>query len=145
MIHPTAHVDDWSVFGANPTVWHWTHVRAGCRIGDDVSVGQCCYIDEGVTIGDGCRIQNSVNLYKGVSLGRMVFVGPSVTFTNDLHPRLGEPWSPTPTTVGDNVSIGANATILCGIVIGDGAMIGCGAVVTKDVPPGATVKGGRAR
>lgn len=127
--------------GPGCQVWDWTKVREGARIGPGTTIGQGCYVDHGVVIGARCKVQNSVNLYHGVTLGDEVFVGPAVTFTNDLHPRAVGDWEVTSTVVEDGVSIGANSTIVCGVVIGAGAMIGAGSVVLVDVPPGALVVG----
>ena len=98
-----------------------------------------------MVIGDRCKLQNGVNVYNGVMIGEEVFVGPSVTFTNDLRPRAVGDWEVVPTYVGDGVSIGANATIVCGVEIGPQAMVGAGSVVVKDVPPGAVVVGNPAQ
>ena len=131
--------------GPGCQVWDWTKVREGARIGSGTTIGQGCYVDHGVVIGARCKVQNGVNLYHGVTLGDEVFVGPSVTFTNDLHPRAVGDWEVTSTVVEDGASIGANSTIVCGVVIGAGAMIGAGSVVLVDVPPGALVVGNPGR
>lgn len=145
-IHPTAIIEDGARIGADTRVWHWVHVMAGARIGARGSIGQGCYIGN-VTIGDGCRIQNHVSVFDGVTLGDDVFLGPSCVFTNVKHPRAHVPRkdSYAPTVLGRGVSVGANATILCGITIGAYAMIGAGAVVTRDVPAHAVVAGAPAR
>jgi acetyltransferase-like isoleucine patch superfamily enzyme len=146
MIHPTAIVEDGARIGADTRVWHRCHVRAGSVIGAGCTVGFSVYIDADVVIGDGCKIQNHVSLYRGVTLEDDVFVGPSATFTNDLHPRAdAKDWTVVSTLVGRGASIGANATIVCGLKIGPHAMIGAGAVVTSDVAPHALVMGVPAR
>jgi acetyltransferase-like isoleucine patch superfamily enzyme len=105
-------------------------------------IGQCTYIDVGVHVGSHCKIQNGVSVYQGVTLGDAVFVGPSATFTNDLYPRARSPdWQVSPTLVEAGASIGANATIRCGITLGSHCMVGAGAVVVKDVPAHALVVG----
>jgi acetyltransferase-like isoleucine patch superfamily enzyme len=98
-----------------------------------------------VVIGERCKIQNSVNIYNGVTIGDEVFIGPAVTFTNDLHPSAVGEWLVTPTVVGNGASIGANATIVCGVTIGEGAVVGAGAVVIDDVPVRTLVVGNPAR
>lgn len=142
-IHPKAEVDTGATIGARVKVWRWTHVRSFAKVGADTSIGQCCYIEG--TIGQRCKIQNGVNLYHGVTVGDEVFIGPNVTFTNDLHPRATGDWVVVPTVVKNGASIGAGAVILCGVTIGEGAMVGAGAVVTEDVPPNTTVVGCPAR
>jgi len=141
-----AEVSPKAVIGAGCRIWDWTKIREDVRIGDGVSIGQGCYIDHDVAIGDRCKIQNGVNVYHGVVIGTEVFIGPSVTFTNDRFPRAdkerGQTWS---TRVHDNASIGANATILCGIEIGKGAMVGAGSVVLADVPANTLVVGNPAK
>lgn len=140
-IHPTADVDPAAAIGAGTTIWNWTKVREGATVGRDVSIGQHGYIDTNVTIGDRCKIQNGVNLYDGVSIGSDVFIGPAVTFTNDLHPRAFGDWEITRTVVEDGASIGANATIVCGVTLGAGCMVGAGAVVIRHVEAGVLVVG----
>jgi acetyltransferase-like isoleucine patch superfamily enzyme len=144
-IDPTADVSPDSSLGKGCEVWKWTTIRERACIGDGVSIGQHCYIDHGVTIGKRCKIQNDVNIYHGVVIGDEVFIGPAVTFTNDLHPRAVGEWSVTPTVVGNGVSIGANATIVCGVTIGEGAVVGAGSVVISDVPARTLVVGNPAR
>jgi|TARA_B100000315_G_scaffold245626_1_gene271773 acetyltransferase-like isoleucine patch superfamily enzyme len=144
-IDDRAEVSSAAVIGAGCRIWDWTKIREEVHIGDGVSIGQGCYIDYGVAIGDRCKIQNGVNIYNGVTIGDEVFIGPTVTFTNDLHPRAVGEWAVTPTVVGNGVSIGANATILCGVTIGDGAVVGAGSVVIGDVPARTLVVGNPAR
>ena len=104
------------------------------------------YIDEGARIGTGCKIQNNVSVYKGVTIGNDVFVGPSVTFTNDRIPRaFNSEWTITPTHVLDGASLGANSTIVCGVTIGRFAMVAAGATVTHDVADYQLVAGTPAR
>lgn len=153
-IHPTADVSKAAKIGDSTQIWHEVQVREGAHIGTHCRLGKGVYIDTNVIVGDYCKIQNRVSIYQGVTLGDRVFVGPHVCFTNDLHPRATRPdwedhdgedrmaeWEIVRTVVEDGASIGANATILCGITIGESAMIGAGAVVTKDVPPHALVYG----
>ncbi len=141
-IHPTAVVEPGAVIADNARVWHWVHVRSGAKVGRRTILGKDVYVDAAVVIGDDCKLQNFATLYRGVTIGNRVFVGPHACFTNDPHPRAVSPdWQVVPTKVEDDASIGANATILCGITIGRFAMVAAGAVVTKDVPAHALVAG----
>ena len=142
MIDPTAIVEAGAELGADVQIWRWTHVMPGARIGARTSIGQGCFIGP-VAIGEGCRIQNHVSLYAGVTLEADVFLGPSCVFTNVTHPRANVPRKDRyeATVVGHGATVGANATVLCGVAIGHHAMIGAGAVVTRDVPPHAVVVG----
>lgn len=145
-IHPTAIVEPGARVGVGTRIWHWVHVMAGARIGAGCSIGQGCYVGN-VTIGAGCRIQNHVSIYDGVTLEDDVFVGPSCVFTNVVHPRAHVPRKAeyAPTLVGRGATLGANATIVCGVTIGPAAFVGAGAVVTRDVPAHALVVGAPAR
>jgi acetyltransferase-like isoleucine patch superfamily enzyme len=145
MIHPSAIVEPGAVIGVDTKIWHFAHVRAGAVIGKYCVIGKDCYIDAGVVIGDGVKIQNGVSVYRGVRLEDGVFVGPHAVFTNDLTPRSRGEWFCTPTLVQRGASIGANATVLCGVTIGEWAMVGAGAVVTHNVPSAALVCGNPAR
>jgi len=127
-------------------IWNWTKVREGAVIGEDTNIGQSAYIDFDTTIGARCKIQNGVSVYHGVSVGDDVFLGPNATLTNDLVPRAhAADWTVTTTQICDGASIGANATIVCGVTLGAHCMVAAGAVVTKDVPPHALVMGAPAR
>jgi UDP-2-acetamido-3-amino-2,3-dideoxy-glucuronate N-acetyltransferase len=146
VVHPTAEVEDGAVIGAGTRVWHVTHVRSTARIGGDCNIGRNVYVDAGVTVGDRVKIQNNVSVYVGVTLEDDVFVGPSAVFTNDFNPRAHNPdWVVTPTLVRRGASIGANATIVCGVEIGEYALVAAGAVVTRDVRPYQVVAGNPAR
>lgn len=144
-VHPSADVEDPAALGEGVRVWRWTHVRRGARVGDYTSIGQGCYVDEGVEIGEHCKIQNGVQMYRGLTVGDEVFIGPNVTFTNDKYPKAVGEWHVIPTVVENFASIGAGAVIVCGVTIGEGALVAAGAVVTRDVPRGTTVKGPRAK
>ena len=146
-VHPTAEVDPRAVIGPGTSIWNWTKVREGARVGAGCHIGQGVYIDRDVAVGDGCKIQNGVSVYLGVTLGDHVFVGPHATFTNDRVPRAssGDNWEVVPTVVEDHASVGANATIVCGVRLGRACMVGAGAVVTRDVAPHALVVGNPAR
>ncbi len=145
-VHPTAIVEDDVEIGEGTRIWHFVHVRKGARIGSGCNIGKGVYIDAGVKIGNNVKIQNFVSVYRGVTIEDDVFLGPHATLTNDLYPRaFNESWEIVPTLIKKGASIGANATIVCGVTIGEYAMVGAGAVVTKDVPPHALVYGNPAR
>ncbi len=145
-VHPTALVEDGAVVGPGTRIWHRSHVRSGSRIGADCSIGFSVYVDTSVVVGDRCKIQNHADLFRGVTLEDEVFIGPSVTFSNDRYPRAtSEAWEVVPTVVRQGASIGANATVVCGVDIGRWATVGAGAVVTGDVPAFALVQGIPAR
>lgn len=144
-IHPTAIVEH-AAIGTGTRIWHLSHVREGSRIGTDCSIGFSVYVDQGVEIGDRCKVQNHVSIYRGVVLEDEVFVGPSATFTNDRYPRATHSaWDIVPTLVRRGASLGASATVVCGVEIGAWAMVGAGAVVTADVPAHGLVLGAPAR
>jgi UDP-2-acetamido-3-amino-2,3-dideoxy-glucuronate N-acetyltransferase len=117
----------------------------GCRIGRGCKIAAYVEIQRDVVVGDRCKIEAFAFIPSGVTIEDEVFVGPHVCFTNDRTPRAIGEWSVTPTVVKRGASIGANATIICGVTIGEGALVGAGAVVTKDVPPNAKVAGNPAR
>ncbi len=144
--HPTAIVETDKI-GEGTKIWHFVHIRENAKVGKNCNIGKCVYIDKDVEIGNNVKIQNFATIYKGVKIEDDVFIGPSVTFTNDLYPRAFI-WSEDkiiPTLVKRGASIGANATIICGITIGEYAMIGAGSVVTRDVPPFGLVYGNPAK
>ena len=146
-VHPSAIVDGPNTHvGADTQIWHFAHVMPGAWIGDRCSIGQGCFIGR-VRIGHGCRIQNNVSVYDGVTLEDDVFLGPSCVFTNVKHPRahVSRKDGYERTLVCKGVSIGANATVMCGVTIGEYALVGAGAVVTRDVAPHAIVLGAPAR
>jgi len=146
-IHETAVIDDGATVEDGAKVWHFAHVLTRTTIGAGSVLGQNVMVGPDVTVGKGCKIQNNVAVYKGVTLEDDVFCGPSCVFTNVLTPRafVERKDEFAPTLVRKGVSIGANATIICGTTIGRYAMIGAGAVVTKDVPDHALVVGNPAR
>ena len=142
-IHESAYIDDGCTIGENTKIWHFCHIISGTTIGDNCSLGQNVMAGPDVSIGNNCKIQNNVSLYKGVTLEDDVFCGPSCVFTNVLTPRasVNRKDEFAETHVRKGVSIGANATIVCGIELGEYSLIGAGAVVTKDVPAHALIKG----
>lgn len=145
-IHDTASVDPRSEIGSGSKIWMNVQVRENAKIGSQCVISKDVYIDESVSIGNRCKIQNSVSVYKGVEIDDDVFVGPNACFTNDLIPRaFNQDWKISKTFVGKGASIGANATIICGVTIGSYSMIGAGAVVTKDVPKYSLVIGNPAK
>ncbi len=144
--HSTAVVEEGAEIGEGTRIWHFAHIRKGAKIGKNCNIGKDVYVDVDVVIGDNVKIQNGVSVYRGVILEDDVFVGPHAVFTNDLYPRsFSRNWKIIPTRVKRGASIGANATIVCGVTIGEYAMVGAGSVVTKDVPRHGLVYGNPAR
>ncbi len=145
-IHETAEVSPNAQIGNGTKIWNQAQVREEAIIGEKCIISKNVYIDTKVKIGDRVKIQNNVNVYHGVFIEDDVFLGPSMTFTNDLYPRaFDDEWEILETYVKKGVSIGANATIVCGVTIGEYAMIGSGSVVTKDVPSHALMVGNPAK
>lgn len=145
-IHPTAEVHGSASIGAGTKIWNWSKVRERAVIGAGCNLGQGVFVDFEVRIGELCKIQNGVSVYHGVTLGDRVFLGPHCVFTNDLLPRaVTHHWPLMLTVLEDGVSVGANATIVCGITLGANCMIGSGAVVTRSVPPHGLVLGNPGR
>jgi len=142
--HPTALVES-DAIGEGTRVWAFAHVLAGAVVGRDCNLGDHCYVEGGAVIGDAVTLKNSVAVWDGVTLERGVFVGPHASFTNDLRPRSRAPWRLARTLVEEGASIGANATVLCGLTVGAFSMVGAGAVVTRSVPRHALVIGSPAR
>jgi dTDP-4-amino-4,6-dideoxygalactose transaminase/acetyltransferase-like isoleucine patch superfamily enzyme len=128
--------------GTGTVIWHHSLIRSEAVVGSDCTLGKNVFVDERVRIGDRVKIQNNVSVYRGVELDDEVFVGPSAVFTNDLLPRAVSPdWRPAATRVRRGASVGANATIICGVEIGEWGMVGAGAVVTRSVRPHQLVAG----
>ena len=142
-VHQSAVIDDGVTIGSGSKVWHFCHLSNGASIGVNCVLGQNVYVGPGVQIGDGTKIQNNVSVYAGVTIGRNVFLGPSAVFTNVKNPRAGVDRRDEfdRTEVGDGVTIGANATIVCGNQLGAYCFVGAGAVVTSDTPPHALMLG----
>ncbi|MBI5682897.1 MAG: N-acetyltransferase [Deltaproteobacteria bacterium] len=144
--HETAIIESNAKIGDNTRIWHFAHVREGSTIGSNCTVGKDCFIDTSVVIGNGVKIQNGVSIYKGVSIEDDVFIGPNVTFTNDPYPRaFSKNWNIRQTHIKKGASIGANATLVCGINIGNYSMIAAGSVVTKNVHDFCIIAGNPAK
>lgn len=148
MIHETAIIDECVTIGEGTNVWAFTHISKGASIGNDCTIGEGVHIGKNVIIGDRCRIQNHSLIYEGVEVGDDVMIAPNVITTNDFYPELPvTDWSKRfkKTIIKDKASIGANATIVCGVIIGENSMIGAGSVVTKNVKENQIVIGNPAR
>ncbi|MCC7571867.1 MAG: N-acetyltransferase [Candidatus Methanofastidiosum sp.] len=145
-VHETAEISKDAIIGKNTKIWHQSQIREGAKIGENCIISKCVYIDFDVKIGNNVKIQNGVSVYHGVEVEDDVFLGPHMTFTNDLYPRaFNSNWELVKTLVKKGASIGANATIICGTIIGEYAMVGSGSVVTKNVPPYGLVFGNPAK
>jgi UDP-2-acetamido-3-amino-2,3-dideoxy-glucuronate N-acetyltransferase len=146
-VHPSAVIDADVELGADTQIWHFVHVSSGARIGARCSLGQNVFIGRGVRLGHGVRVQNNVSIYESVEIADDVFLGPSCVFTNVKNPRAHVPRKHAYelTRVGKGASVGANATIVCGVSLGEYCFVGAGAVVTRDVPAFALVVGNPAR
>ncbi len=145
MIHKLSDVQSKNI-GINTNVWQFCVVLAGAKIGDNCNICANVFIENDVVVGDNVTIKCGVQLWDGVTLEDNVFVGPNVTFTNDLYPRSkNHPKEYAKTVIKKGASVGANSTIVCGHTIGENAMIGAGSVVTKDVPAGELWAGNPAK
>ena len=146
-IHPSAIVDEGAIIGEGTKIWHFTHAMSTAKLGTNCNVGQNVFIGSNVTIGSGVKIQNNVSIYSGVEIEDDCFLGPSMVFTNVTNPRSHverkEEYKLTKVRKGS--SIGANATILCGVTLGEYSFVGAGTVVTKDVSDYAVVVGNPAK
>jgi UDP-2-acetamido-3-amino-2,3-dideoxy-glucuronate N-acetyltransferase len=146
-VHESSYVDDGAVIGAGTKIWHFCHVLRGAVIGERCNLGQNVVVMGGTRIGRNVKIQNNVSVYQGVELEDDVFCGPSMVFTNVVNPRshVSRKHEYARTLVKRGATIGANATVVCGVTLGEYAFVGAGAVVTKDVAPYALVTGVPAR
>ncbi len=145
--HETAVIDEGCEIGNGTKIWHFSHLMSGCKLGENCNLGQNVVVSPEVVLGNNVKVQNNVSIYTGVTCEDDVFLGPSMVFTNVINPRsnVNRRGQYTETIVRQGVSIGANATIVCGHNIGRFAFIGAGAVVTKEVPAYALVVGNPAR
>jgi UDP-2-acetamido-3-amino-2,3-dideoxy-glucuronate N-acetyltransferase len=146
-VHPTAIIDERVEIGQDTKIWHFSHILSNTTIGRNCSFGQNCVVGPKVNIGSGVKVQNNVSIYEGVEIEDDVFLGPSMVFTNVINPRafIQRKEEFKKTLLKKGCSIGANATIVCGVTIGEYALIGSGAVVNKDVKPFALMVGVPAR
>jgi UDP-2-acetamido-3-amino-2,3-dideoxy-glucuronate N-acetyltransferase len=146
-VHHTSVVDEGAQIGTGTKIWHFCHLMPTCKVGENCNIGQNVFIDNNTVIGNGVKIQNNVSIYNGVVVEDAVFLGPSVVFTNVINPRsfIERKNEFKKTFIRKGATLGANATILCGIEIGSYAMIGAGAVVTKNVPAYAMMVGNPAQ
>ena len=146
-LHESSYVDEGAQIGGGTRIWHFCHVMSRVRIGDDCNIGQNVYVANDVTIGNNVKIQNNVSVYTGVIIEDDVFLGPSMVFTNVMNPRshVSRRDEYMKTLVQRGASIGANATIVCGVTLGQYSFVGAGTTVTKDVPDYALVYGNPAR
>ena len=146
-VHESAYVDDGAKVGVGTKIWHFCHVMPGAVIGERCSLGQNVVVMNGTRIGNNCKIQNNVSIYEGVELEDDVFCGPSMVFTNVINPRshVSRKHEYRSTRVRRGATIGANATIVCGVTLGEYSFVGAGAVVTGNVEPYALMVGVPAR
>lgn len=142
-VHESSYVDEGCQIGKGTKIWHFCHIMSGCIIGENCNIGQNVVISPNVVLGRNCKIQNNVSVYTGVKCEDDVFLGPSMVFTNVINPRasISRKDEYKSTILHRGVSVGANATIVCGHELGEYCMIGAGAVVTKDVPAFALMVG----
>ena len=135
-VHKTSVLDNSVAIGTGTKIWHFSHILSGTSIGADCVIGQNVMIGPEVVVGDSCKIQNNVSLYKGIVVEHGVFIGPSAVFTNVKNPRafIDRKTDFHKTQIKRGATIGANATIVCGVTIGEYCLIGAGAVVTTSVP-----------
>ena len=148
-VHESSCIDEDVQIGKGSKIWHFSHLQSGARIGEGCILGQNVNVGNNVVVGNYCKIQNNVSIYEGVELQDYVFCGPSMVFTNIRLPRSEFPQKGIKyyekTLVKKSASIGANATIICGVTIGKYALIGSGTVVTKDVPDYSLIVGNPGR
>lgn len=146
-VHETAIIDNGAIIGANTSIWHFSHVSSGARIGTNCSLGQNVFVANDVIIGNNVKIQNNVSVYDSVELEDDVFCGPSMVFTNVYNPRslISRKHEYRKTLIKKGATIGANATVVCGVTVGSYAFIGAGSLVRTDIKPYALMVGVPAR
>ncbi|HEY4784741.1 MAG TPA: acyltransferase [Bacteroidales bacterium] len=146
-VHPSSYVDEGCKIGKGTKIWHFSHIMANCIIGENCNIGQNVVVSPDVVLGNNVRVQNNVSVYTGVVCEDDVFLGPSMVFTNVINPRsaISRKSEYKKTIVRKGATIGANATIVCGITLHEYAFIGAGAVVTKDVSPYSLIVGNPGR
>jgi len=146
-VHSSSYIDEGCIIGEGTKVWHFCHIMSNCTIGKHCNIGQNVVVSPNVVLGNNVRIQNNVSVYTGVVCEDDVFLGPSMVFTNVINPRsaVSRKDEYKSTLVKKGTTIGANATIVCGITLGEFSFVGAGAVVTKDVKPYSLVVGNPAR
>jgi len=145
--HESSYIDDGAIIGKETKIWHFSHIMSGAHLGDGCNIGQNVLISVDVTIGNNVKIQNNVSLYTGVIVEDDVFLGPSTVFTNVINPRshVNRKNEYKKTIIKRGASIGANSTIVCGVILGNYCFVGAGSVVTHDIPDFALVYGNPAR
>jgi len=146
-VHESSYIDEPCIIGRGTKIWHFCHIMRDCKIGENCNLGQNVVVSPDCVIGNNVKIQNNVSIYSGVNLEDDVFCGPSAVFTNVVNPRSHLPRKNEykPTLVRRGATIGANATVVCGVTLGRYCFIGAGAVITRDVPDYAMVYGNPAR
>ncbi|HOG20056.1 MAG TPA: acyltransferase [Salinivirgaceae bacterium] len=146
-VHPSSYVDELCQIGEGTKIWHFSHIMQNCKIGNNCNIGQNVVVSPEVVLGNNVKVQNNVSIYTGAICEDDVFLGPSMVFTNVTNPRsaIVRRNEYKPTLVKKGATIGANATIICGITIGKYAFVGAGAVVTKNIPDYALVMGNPAK
>ena len=142
-VHESSFIDEDVSIGDNTKIWHFSHILSKSKIGENCSFGQNCVVGPNVQVGNGVKVQNNISIYEGVEVEDDVFLGPSMVFTNVVNPRsfIVRREEFKKTLLKKGCSIGANATIICGVTIGEYALVGSGAVVNKDVKPYALIVG----
>ena len=145
--HPTVVIDEGALIGKGTKIWHFSHIMSGAVIGENCTIGQNVLVSSQAILGNNVKVQNNVSLYTGVVCEDDVFLGPSCVFTNVINPRsfISRKEEFRSTLVKKGATVGANATLICGVTIGEYAMVGAGAVITKDVPAYALIVGNPGR
>ena len=147
LIHSTSIVDEGAKIGENTKIWHWSHISSGAEIGSNCSLGQNVFIGNKVKIGNNTKIQNNVSIYDNITIEKNVFLGPSMVFTNVYNPRseISRKKEYRDTKICEGATLGANCTIICGVIVGKYAFVGAGAVINKNIKDFALMVGVPAR